>query len=154
MEFFFFSFHLQAQASGSSEIFSLHGITSQMTILTAVRPSHCSQSIYFPFDANLEGHIPVYISPRNRVAQLYPWVLGSLLVASQGNGGSILTRLHMRLIKVGLGYFVTEGQSPSLSWCQAPIWGPCPDFYYCQTFAVFLSRPSPSELMTTSYWLI
>jgi hypothetical protein len=31
---------------------------------------------------NLEGQIPVFISPRNRVAQLYTRVLGSLYVAS------------------------------------------------------------------------
>jgi hypothetical protein len=28
---------------------------------------------------NLEGQVPVFISPRKRVAQLYPWALGSLL---------------------------------------------------------------------------
>jgi hypothetical protein len=46
---------------------------------------------------NLEGQVPVFISPRNRVAQLYPQALGSLLVASydsQGYGGGIRTRLH------------------------------------------------------------
>jgi hypothetical protein len=46
---------------------------------------------------NLEGQVPVFISPRNRVAQLYPRVLDSLFVASddsQGSGGGILTRLH------------------------------------------------------------
>jgi hypothetical protein len=32
----------------------------------------------------------------------------------------------------------TDGQSASLSWCQAPIWGPRPDFYYCQTVAGLL----------------
>jgi hypothetical protein len=31
---------------------------------------------------NLEGQVPVFISPRNRVAQLYPRALGSLCVAS------------------------------------------------------------------------
>jgi hypothetical protein len=31
---------------------------------------------------NLEGHVPVFISPRNRVAQLYPQALGSLFVSS------------------------------------------------------------------------
>jgi hypothetical protein len=31
---------------------------------------------------NLEGQIPVFISPRNRAALLYPQVLGSLFVAS------------------------------------------------------------------------
>jgi hypothetical protein len=46
---------------------------------------------------NLEGYVPVFISPRNRVAQLYSRALGSLFVApydSQGYGGVILTRLH------------------------------------------------------------
>jgi hypothetical protein len=31
-----------------------------------------------------------------------------------------------------------DWQSASLSWCQAPIWGPSPDFYYCQTVASLL----------------
>jgi hypothetical protein len=46
---------------------------------------------------NLEGQVPVFISSRNKVAQLYPRALGSLSVASydlQGYGGGILTRLH------------------------------------------------------------
>jgi hypothetical protein len=39
---------------------------------------------------NLEGQVPVFMSSRNRVAQLYPQALGSLFVASyesQGYGG-------------------------------------------------------------------
>jgi hypothetical protein len=46
---------------------------------------------------NLEGQVPVFISLRNRVAQLYPQALGSLFVASyhsQGYGGGIRLRLH------------------------------------------------------------
>jgi hypothetical protein len=46
---------------------------------------------------NLEGQVPVVISPRNRVVQVHPRALGSLFVASydsQGYGGVILTRLH------------------------------------------------------------
>jgi hypothetical protein len=35
-------------------------------------------------------------------------------------------------------YVTTDGQSASLSWCQAPIWGLRPDFYYCQTDAGLL----------------
>jgi hypothetical protein len=31
---------------------------------------------------NLEGQVPVFISPRNKVAQLYPWALGSPFFAS------------------------------------------------------------------------
>jgi hypothetical protein len=41
---------------------------------------------------NLEGHVPIFIAPRNRVAKLYPQALGSLFVASydsQGYGGGI-----------------------------------------------------------------
>jgi hypothetical protein len=51
---------------------------------------------------NLEGQVPVFISPRNRVAQLYPQALGSLFVTSydsQGYGGGIRTRLHMGVYK-------------------------------------------------------
>jgi hypothetical protein len=46
---------------------------------------------------NLEGQVPVFISPRNRMAQLYPRALGSIFVASydsQGYDGGILTRLR------------------------------------------------------------
>jgi hypothetical protein len=46
---------------------------------------------------NLERQVPVFIFPRNRVAQLYSRALGFLFIASydsQGYGGSILTRLH------------------------------------------------------------
>jgi hypothetical protein len=46
---------------------------------------------------NLEGQVPVFISPRNRMARLYPQVLGSLFVASydsQGYSGDIRNRLH------------------------------------------------------------
>jgi hypothetical protein len=46
---------------------------------------------------NLEGQVPVFISPRNRVAQLYPRALDSLYVAScdsQGYGVGILTLRH------------------------------------------------------------
>jgi hypothetical protein len=46
---------------------------------------------------NLEGQVPVFISHRNRVSQLYPQALGSLFVASynsQGYGGGIRPRLH------------------------------------------------------------
>jgi hypothetical protein len=46
---------------------------------------------------NLANQVPLIISPRNRVAQLYPRAFGSLSVASyesQGIGGGILTRIH------------------------------------------------------------
>jgi hypothetical protein len=46
---------------------------------------------------NLKGQVPVFISPRKRVARLYPQALGSLFIASydsQGYGGGIQPRLH------------------------------------------------------------
>jgi hypothetical protein len=46
---------------------------------------------------NTESQVPVFISPRNRVAQLYLQALGSLLIAScdsQGYSGGIRTHLH------------------------------------------------------------
>jgi hypothetical protein len=46
---------------------------------------------------NLEDRVPVFMSPSDRVAQLYPQAPGSLFIVfddSQGYGGGILTRLH------------------------------------------------------------
>jgi hypothetical protein len=57
-------------------------------------------------DYALEGQVPVFISPRKRMAQLYPQTQGSLFVASydtQGYGGGILTRLHTGSIMARLG---------------------------------------------------
>jgi hypothetical protein len=45
---------------------------------------------------NLEDLVPIFISPRNKVARLYPEALGSLFIASydsQGYGGGIRSRL-------------------------------------------------------------
>jgi hypothetical protein len=45
----------------------------------------------------LEGQVPVFISPRKMVVQLYPQALGSLFVASydlQGCSGGIRAHLH------------------------------------------------------------
>jgi hypothetical protein len=51
----------------------------------------------FETPPNLQGQVPIFINPRNRVAQLYPQALGSLFVASydyQGYCGGIRTILH------------------------------------------------------------
>jgi hypothetical protein len=47
-------------------------------------PTELTAIFYCPIwdSPNLEGQVPVFISPRIRVVQLYPWALGSLLVAS------------------------------------------------------------------------
>jgi hypothetical protein len=47
---------------------------------------------------NLEDQVPVFMSPSDKVVQLYPQAPGSLFIASydsQGYGGIILIRLHM-----------------------------------------------------------
>jgi hypothetical protein len=52
---------------------------------------------------NLEGQVPVFKSPRNMVAHLYPQALGSIFVVSydsQGYGGGIRTRLHTSLCEL------------------------------------------------------
>jgi hypothetical protein len=45
-------------------------------------------------------------------------------------------------------YVTTDGQSGRLSWCQAPIWDPRPDFYCCQTVSGLLSRGTFSDVRT------
>jgi hypothetical protein len=45
-------------------------------------------------------------------------------------------------------YITTDGQSASLSWDKAPIWGLGPDFYYCQTVAGFLMWGALSDERT------
>jgi hypothetical protein len=106
--------------------------------------------------ANLEGQVPVFISTRNKVAQLYLRALGSLFVASCDSQGlrsrysnppphECASRLQLQLIydrqSVGQSVLVsgahpgqsqshitTDNQSASPSWCQAPIWDPPPVF--------------------------
>jgi hypothetical protein len=51
----------------------------------------------------LEGQVTVFISPRNKVVQLYPRALGFLFLASydlHGYGGGILTRLYTGVLTV------------------------------------------------------
>jgi hypothetical protein len=43
-------------------------------------------------------------------------------------------------------YVTTDGQSASLSWNNAPIWGLRPDFYYCQTVAGLLMWGALSDV--------
>jgi hypothetical protein len=76
---------------------------------------------------NLEGQVPIFISPKDRMAQLYPQALGYLFVSSydsQSHGGGIQPRLHtgvlsrsgLLLYNVGLDFqrkrlsimFITE----------------------------------------------
>jgi hypothetical protein len=76
----------------------LLGLASAVILGSAYRWSHDHILLSQIRDSpNLGGQVPVFISPRNRVVQLYPQALGSLFVAShdsQGYGGGIRTRLH------------------------------------------------------------
>jgi hypothetical protein len=45
-------------------------------------------------------------------------------------------------------YITTDGQSVSLSWNKAPIWGLRPDLYNCQTIAGLLIRGALSDERT------
>jgi hypothetical protein len=45
-------------------------------------------------------------------------------------------------------HFTTDGQSASLSWNKAPIWGLGSDFYYCQTIAGLLMWGALSDERT------
>jgi hypothetical protein len=73
---------------------------------------------------NMEGQVPVFISPGNRVAQLYPQALGSLFIASynsQGYSGGIQTRIHTDNFSQSRsqGSFTTGSLPPiSSSWRQ------------------------------------
>jgi hypothetical protein len=98
---------------------------------------------------NLDDQVPVFISPRNRVTQLYPQAVGSFSVDSYDSQRyrSLALGFRFRLNYCWLrqhshswlqsprdpwprfkgwsqsqSYVMTEGQSASLSWCQAPIW--------------------------------
>jgi hypothetical protein len=66
--------------------------------------------------SNLEGQVPIFISPGNRVAWLYPQALVTLFVAydSQSYGGGIRPCLHTRFIhSVGLLCpFITPRHGP------------------------------------------
>jgi hypothetical protein len=94
---------------------------------------------------NLEGQVRVFISHRNRVAQLYPQALGSLFVASydsQDYGGCIRTHLHTTY--QSQIHIATDGQSVSKSWCRA-LCGAHDQiyvYYYLTVTVLFLWAPS------------
>jgi hypothetical protein len=59
-----------------------------------------------------------------------------------------LTLFNQCSLSLSLSYITTDGQSASLSWNKAPVWGLRPDFYYCQTFACFLMWGALSDERT------
>jgi hypothetical protein len=91
---------------------------------SGLSPAGLKAIFYFPnsWDSpNLVCQVPVFISPRNREAQIYPRALGSLSVSSydsQGYGGGLRSKSKSHY----------DWQSASPSWCQASIWDPRPIF--------------------------
>jgi hypothetical protein len=41
------------------------------------------------------------------------------------------THFLLQLTNQSQSYGMIDSQLATLSWCQAPIWGPRPTFYYC-----------------------
>jgi hypothetical protein len=91
--------HLRSSCCGAPSL-----VQFNVTLRSKFRKPSTTSYCLIRDSPNLEGQVPVFTSPRNRVAQLYPRALGSLFVSSydsQGYDGGILTRLH------------TGGQIPS-----------------------------------------
>jgi hypothetical protein len=86
--------------------------------------------------SDLEVQVPVFISPRDRVAQFYPQALGSIFVASydfQGYGGGIRPCIHARSLCCSEAE--TEAccrqSAGTLTSDIGPCWDPLP--YICST---------------------
>jgi hypothetical protein len=126
-------------------------VTHDHILLFQIRDSH-----------KLDGQVPLFISPRNRVARLYPQALGSLFVAfydSHGYGGGIRPRLHTGyfnayksfvfndLVKVRIKVTLRWGLPPiSSPWSQAP-WDSRPQIF---SFFLQLSPCGNSPYVTSS----
>jgi hypothetical protein len=98
---------------------------------------------------NLEAQVPLFISPRNREAQLYP--RHSVPFSSSPTTPSLRWRysnppprgvltavFNYSCQSQSQSYVTTDSQSVSVSWNKTPVWGLRPDFYYCHTVAGLL----------------
>jgi hypothetical protein len=63
-------------------------------------------------------------------------------------GTYLLSCCRLFLACQSQSYVMTDGQSASLSWSKAPIWGLRPDVYYCQTVAGLLMWGALSDKRT------
>jgi hypothetical protein len=82
----------------------------------------------------IEGHVPVFTSPRNSMIQLYPQALGSFSSPLLRATAEVF---HPPQHKINTSEVEVEVILLTMvSRCRAPIWGPRPGFYYCRTFAV------------------
>jgi hypothetical protein len=70
------------------------------------------------------------------------WTFPSLsyqLLTATAHNNWIPAVLWLQLKVKSHSYVTTDDYLASLSWCQAPIWGKRPDFYYCQTVVGLLT---------------
>jgi hypothetical protein len=68
------------------------------------------------------------------------WMAGSPYVYPPGTGWPSYPPRHSALVESeSESYVTTDGQSASLPWNKAHIWGLCPELYYCRTFAGLLT---------------
>jgi hypothetical protein len=80
-------------------------ILASAVMLASKSPSTCDHILLCQIwdSPNLEDQVPIFISPRKRVAQLYPQALGSLFISSyysQVYGGGIRTCLHAECLTI------------------------------------------------------
>jgi hypothetical protein len=72
----------------------------------------------------------------------------STVLQCRGNLFTELLPIDARRVHKSSRHGTTDGRSASLSWYQAPIWGPRPGFYYCQTVSGLLIRGAFSDERT------
>jgi hypothetical protein len=85
---FFFCSALSDERTGLQSTVELFlGLPRAVTLRSKSRRTHDHILLSRLRLPNLEGQVPVYISPRNRVAQLYLGALGSVFVASYDSQG-------------------------------------------------------------------
>jgi hypothetical protein len=76
------------------------------------------------------------------------------IVAAAATVSKIFLRFHHQIFRYAItkfeseSYVTTDGQSASLSWNKAPIWGLRPEYYYCQTVAGLLMLSALSDKRT------
>jgi hypothetical protein len=85
----------------------------------------------------------------NTSLQLYRMTTRSAEACWQAKLKSSLCLTHYRRsLSLSESYVTTDGQSASVSWNKAPIWGLRPDFYYCQRVAGLLMWGALSDEKT------
>jgi hypothetical protein len=117
--------------------------------------------------SNLEGQVPVFVFPRNRVAQLYPQAMGSLFVASygsQGYGGGIRPRLRTGWLRCEASsatwnlatntFTLGPRRKPTENANVSPstLWTTVLHHFCRQTYLRKISRKYLYRLYTFSYW--